>query len=56
MSDDIRPHIAAANSELLTPDGAPADRGTYLVVWKNEHGAWKLRRDIRTTSQPASGA
>ncbi len=40
---------------LLTPDGATADRGKYLVVWKNEHGTWKLRRDIWTTSQPPPG-
>jgi uncharacterized protein (TIGR02246 family) len=40
---------------LRTPDGATADRGKYLVVWQNERGAWKLRRDIWTTSQPAAG-
>jgi uncharacterized protein (TIGR02246 family) len=40
---------------LLAPDGATVDRGKYLVVWKNERGAWKLRRDIWTTSQPPHG-
>jgi len=30
-----------------------ADQGKYLVVWKNDKGAWKLHWDIWTTSQPA---
>ena len=34
-----------------------ADRGKYLVVWKQEGGQWKLHRDIWNTSQPpAQGA
>jgi uncharacterized protein (TIGR02246 family) len=45
--------IETGRYTLLTPDGATVDRGKYLVVWKNERGAWKLRRDIWTTSQPA---
>jgi len=28
------------------------DRGKYLVVWKNDGGAWKLHRDIWTSSVP----
>jgi uncharacterized protein (TIGR02246 family) len=38
---------------LKAPEGLVLDRGKYLVVWKNERGRWKLRRDIWTTSQPA---
>jgi ketosteroid isomerase-like protein len=38
---------------LKTGDGKVADTGKYLVVWKREGGAWKLHRDIWTTSQPA---
>jgi uncharacterized protein (TIGR02246 family) len=53
---DVESHgdlaIETGRYTLLTPDGAPADRGKYLVVWKNERGTWKLRRDIWTTSQP----
>src|SRR5262245_66668172 len=30
-----------------------ADQGKYLVVWKNDKGAWKLHWDIWNTSQPA---
>ena len=37
----------------LTADGgAVADQGKYIVIWKNDGGAWKLHRDIWTTSQP----
>jgi ketosteroid isomerase-like protein len=36
---------------LKTAGGQVADAGKYLVVWKQEGGAWKLHRDIWTTSQ-----
>jgi ketosteroid isomerase-like protein len=26
------------------------DSGKYVVIWKREDGAWKLHRDIWTTS------
>jgi uncharacterized protein (TIGR02246 family) len=35
--------------------GQPVDGGKYLVVWKNEGGAWKLHRDIWNTSTPLAG-
>jgi uncharacterized protein (TIGR02246 family) len=38
---------------LKTGGGQVADAGKYLVVWKTEGGAWKLHRDIWTTSRPA---
>ncbi|MGH9895019.1 MAG: DUF4440 domain-containing protein [bacterium] len=38
---------------LKTGGGQVADAGKYLVVWKKEGGAWKLHRDIWTTSRPA---
>jgi uncharacterized protein (TIGR02246 family) len=34
-------------------DGAVADRGKYVVVWKKVAGRWLLHRDIWNTSQPA---
>jgi uncharacterized protein (TIGR02246 family) len=40
----------------LLGEGATADSGKYLVVWKNDGGSWKLHRDIWTTSQPAAAA
>jgi uncharacterized protein (TIGR02246 family) len=39
---------------LKTGGGQVADAGKYLVVWKQEGGAWKLHRDIWTTSRPAT--
>jgi ketosteroid isomerase-like protein len=39
---------------LKTGTGEVADSGKYLVVWKQEGGAWKLHRDIWTTSRPAA--
>jgi uncharacterized protein (TIGR02246 family) len=38
---------------LKTAGGQVADAGKYLVIWKQENGAWKLHRDIWTTSRPA---
>ena len=34
-------------------DGTVADRGKYVVVWKEVAGKWLLHRDIWNTSQPA---
>ena len=39
---------------LRTGTGEVADSGKYLVIWKQEGGAWKLHRDIWTTSRPAA--
>jgi uncharacterized protein (TIGR02246 family) len=33
--------------------GSVTDKGKYLVVWKNDHGAWKLQIDIWNTDTPA---
>lgn len=38
---------------LLLKDGRVADAGKYLVVWKQQGGAWKLYRDVWNTSQRA---
>jgi uncharacterized protein (TIGR02246 family) len=29
------------------------DQGKYVVIWKQEHGQWKLHRDIFNSSIPA---
>ena len=34
-------------------DGAVADRGKYVVVWKRVKGQWLIHRDIWTTNLPA---
>lgn len=43
--------IEVGRYSLGTADGAVADEGKYLVVWKRENGAWKLHRDIWNTSR-----
>jgi uncharacterized protein (TIGR02246 family) len=53
---ELEPHgdiaIEVGLYKLLVAGGAVADRGKYVVIWKNEDGVWKLHRDIWTTSQP----
>jgi uncharacterized protein (TIGR02246 family) len=46
--------IEIGRYRLLAADDVVADQGKYIVVWKNDNGAWKLHRDIWTTSQPAA--
>ena len=46
--------IEVGRYTLLAAGGAVADSGKYIVVWKNVKGAWKLHRDIWTTSRPAA--
>lgn len=36
---------------VRSPDGALADHGKYLVVWRREGGDWRLHRDIINTSR-----
>ena len=35
--------------------GTITDRGKYVVIWKQEDGAWKLDIDIWNSSLPAAG-
>lgn len=39
---------------LRAAGGQVADSGKYLVIWIRERDAWKLHRDIWTTSRPAA--
>ena len=36
--------------EFKGADGILLDHGKYIVIWKKEGGAWKLHRDIWTSS------
>jgi ketosteroid isomerase-like protein len=55
---EVESHGEAAHEvgryTLKTGGGQVADAGKYLVVWKQDGGAWKLHRDIWTTSRPAA--
>ena len=46
--------IEIGRYRLLAAGDVVADQGKYIVVWKNDNGAWKLHRDIWTTSQAAA--
>ncbi len=37
----------------LEAGGSVADRGKFVVIWKNVGGSWYLHRDIINTSLPA---
>ena len=37
---------------LIGDDGAELEHGKYIVIWKQEDGAWKLHRDIYNSSVP----
>ncbi len=39
---------------LFGPDRIEIDNGTYLVVWRNEDGTWKLFQDIFNTNVPVT--
>lgn len=49
--DDMAVEVSSV--ELLGKDGQTVDRGKYIVIWKNEHGEWKLHRDIFNSDLPA---
>ena len=41
---------------IVGSDGSVADKGKYIILWKNEAGQWKLHRDIWTTSLPVAAS
>ncbi len=45
--------IEVSKFTLLGEAGQVLDRGKYIVIWKYDHGRWKLHRDIFNTSMPA---
>jgi len=44
--------IEIGQYSLAGEGGMVLDQGKYLVVWKLDDGAWKLHRDMWTTSNP----
>jgi uncharacterized protein (TIGR02246 family) len=40
---------------LYGEGGQVLDKGKYIIIWKREHGQWKLHRDIFNSSMPAPG-
>ncbi|HEV8542790.1 MAG TPA: DUF4440 domain-containing protein [Verrucomicrobiae bacterium] len=46
--------IESGHYTLFAGNGQVADRGKYIVIWKQINGDWKLHWDIWNTSQPAT--
>jgi uncharacterized protein (TIGR02246 family) len=47
--------IEVSTFTLYAEGDAVADRGKYIVVWKQKGEAWKLHRDIFNSSMPPAG-
>jgi len=47
--------IEVSKYELYAEGGQLADKGKYIVIWKQVAGQWKLHRDIFNSSMPAQG-
>jgi uncharacterized protein (TIGR02246 family) len=41
---------------LQNEGGQVLDTGTYVVIWQQEAGQWKVHRDIWNSSRPAPGS
>ena len=41
---------------MTAQDNSVAERGKYVVVWRNENGEWKLYRDMGNTSMAETPA
>ncbi len=46
--------IETGKYEMLMADNVSADKGKYIVVWKEENGKWKMHRDIWNSDLPAA--
>jgi uncharacterized protein (TIGR02246 family) len=52
--DDLAIEIGRYTLTLQSKSGGSVtDQGKYIVVWKNDHGVWKLQIDIWNTDAPA---
>lgn len=47
--------IESGEYRLLGEDDQVMDVGKYIVIWKDQDGAWRLHRDMINTSMPTSG-
>lgn len=51
--DDLAIETGKYTLTLQSKGGTLTDQGKYIVVWKNDHGVWKLQIDIWNTDAPA---
>ena len=48
--------VETGNYELFVGDKVSAEKGKYIVVWKEENGKWKMHRDIWNSDAPPPAA
>jgi ketosteroid isomerase-like protein len=46
VQKEIETAIEVGQFTLSAADDQTVDHGTFVVIWKNVNGAWKLHRDI----------
>jgi ketosteroid isomerase-like protein len=44
--------VETGKYELFVGDKVSAEKGKYIVVWKEENGKWKMHRDIWNSDAP----
>ncbi len=52
VAGDLAYEVGTYNLAMDGPDGRTQDNGSYLVVWRNVEGEWKVAADISNTDQP----
>lgn len=48
--------VETGKYELIVGDKVSAEKGKYIIVWKEENGKWKMHRDIWNSDAPAPTA
>ena len=48
--------VEVGRATLSAKDGSVADEGKYIVIWKREDGAWRMRRDMWSSNRAPSPA
>jgi ketosteroid isomerase-like protein len=48
--------VETGKYEMFMADNVSADKGKYMVLWKEENGKWKMHRDIWNSDGPPPAA
>jgi len=44
--------VETGKYELFVGDKVSAEKGKFIVIWKEENGKWKMHRDIWNSDAP----
>ena len=44
--------VETGKYEMFVGDKVSAEKGKYILVWKEENGKWKMHRDIWNSDAP----